>query len=216
MPDTRLTLGFSPDGPHVGFRAGCNWMNGKGALKGGKLQLSEVMSTAMYCQGLMDQESWYAEFMGGSPTVTTPAPLADAVTLTLVSGSTTIVYLDKEVATPDKALTAGTWEVWQLCDAIVCHRGAEEVGTVRFEPNGTASLFDFCRNGTATYAVTGNHLVVSQLTYEDKACTVPGSGYDQDGWNAVVQKGEVLTFEIDASTLTLERGGFEIRFNLVA
>lgn len=58
-----LTIGES----HIGANVGCNGMGGDLKIKGGKLVVGGVVSTMMYCDGLMDQERAVSELLSADP-----------------------------------------------------------------------------------------------------------------------------------------------------
>jgi heat shock protein HslJ len=53
----------------IGANVGCNGMGGDLSLdeKNGRLIVGAVVSTQMYCEGIMDQERAVSELLGGSP-----------------------------------------------------------------------------------------------------------------------------------------------------
>jgi heat shock protein HslJ len=55
------------DAGRIGANVGCNGMGGDLQIKGGKLVVGAVVSTMMYCDGLMDQESAVSELLSADP-----------------------------------------------------------------------------------------------------------------------------------------------------
>jgi heat shock protein HslJ len=51
----------------IGANVGCNGMGGDLRIKGGKLVVGGVVSTMMYCDGLMDQERAVSELLSADP-----------------------------------------------------------------------------------------------------------------------------------------------------
>ncbi len=51
----------------VGANVGCNGMGGDLQIKGGKLVVGAVVSTMMYCDGLMEQERAVSELLSADP-----------------------------------------------------------------------------------------------------------------------------------------------------
>jgi heat shock protein HslJ len=51
----------------IGANVGCNGMGGDLQIKGGKLVVGAVVSTMMYCDGLMDQERAVSELLSADP-----------------------------------------------------------------------------------------------------------------------------------------------------
>jgi heat shock protein HslJ len=59
-----LTIGDE----RIGANVGCNGMGGDLQVKGGKLVVGAVVSTMMYCDGLMEQERAVSELLSADPT----------------------------------------------------------------------------------------------------------------------------------------------------
>ncbi len=55
------------DADRIGATVGCNGMGGSVAIESGRLVTGPMMSTQMYCDGLMEQERAVAQLLGGSP-----------------------------------------------------------------------------------------------------------------------------------------------------
>jgi heat shock protein HslJ len=51
----------------VGANVGCNGMGGDLQIKGGKLVVGGVVSTLMYCDGLMEQEDAVSKLLSANP-----------------------------------------------------------------------------------------------------------------------------------------------------
>lgn len=51
----------------IGATVGCNGMGGDLRIEGGRMIIGPVVSTQMYCEGLMEQERAVAELLGDSP-----------------------------------------------------------------------------------------------------------------------------------------------------
>jgi heat shock protein HslJ len=58
-----LTIGEG----HVGANVGCNGLGGDLKIKGRQLVVGGVVSTMMYCDGLMDQERAVSELLSANP-----------------------------------------------------------------------------------------------------------------------------------------------------
>ncbi len=54
----------------IGANVGCNGMGGNLTIKPGKLVTGPIISTQMYCEGVMVQESAVGSLLGASPTYT--------------------------------------------------------------------------------------------------------------------------------------------------
>jgi heat shock protein HslJ len=51
----------------IGANVGCNGMGGDLQIKGGKLVVGAVVSTMMFCEGLMEQERAVSELLSADP-----------------------------------------------------------------------------------------------------------------------------------------------------
>jgi heat shock protein HslJ len=51
----------------IGANVGCNGMGGDLQIKGGKLMVGAVVSTMMFCDGLMEQERAVSELLSADP-----------------------------------------------------------------------------------------------------------------------------------------------------
>lgn len=60
---SELTIGEG----RIGANVGCNGMGGDLLIKGGKLVIGGVVSTMMYCDGIMDQERAVSELLSADP-----------------------------------------------------------------------------------------------------------------------------------------------------
>ena len=79
----RAKLSF--DDTRLSASVGCNGLGGDYHVDGGRLIVGPVISTQMYCEGLMEQERSVAALFAGAPQVTRTAD-----TLTLTSGGHTL------------------------------------------------------------------------------------------------------------------------------
>lgn len=59
--------GLSIDADRIGANIGCNGMGGELRIEARRLITGPMMSTQMYCDGLMEQERAVADLLGGSP-----------------------------------------------------------------------------------------------------------------------------------------------------
>jgi heat shock protein HslJ len=55
------------DTDRIGATVGCNGMGGSVKIEPGRLITGPFMSTQMYCEGLMEQESAVSQLLSGSP-----------------------------------------------------------------------------------------------------------------------------------------------------
>jgi heat shock protein HslJ len=135
---TRLSIGFPKDGEFT-VNAGCNHLFGNlTSTANGKLSIENVGGTDMGCdKARMDQDTWISTFLSSGP-----AWKLDGDKLVLTSGSEELVFMDREVAEPDQALTSVKWTV----DTLVTGEVASSV------PQGGEAHLTFSGDGK----VTGN------------------------------------------------------------
>lgn len=80
VDETVIRLGFAGD--QLSVEAGCNHMTGAVSLDGGRLRVSNLVSTEIGCEkDRADQDAWIAGFLTSGPTVA-----LDGDTLTLAEG----------------------------------------------------------------------------------------------------------------------------------
>lgn len=144
VPGSQLTLSFYRDHQNAdafGGSVGCNSMGGTAAWDGDTVRAAEGLArTEMACEGLMDQEDWWAGLLNAGITLA-----LDGATLTVTAtgdaGSVTIRMTDSAVRHPDVPL-AGT--VWRL-DGII--EGAGDGGSVSSVPQGLTASMTLSRAG---------------------------------------------------------------------
>lgn len=199
-----LTLSF--DGDRLSANAGCNTMSGGFAVTDGALVLDGPMAaTQMFCDGLMDQETWFSDFLAASPLIT-----QDGDRITLASDDVTLVMLDREVADPDRPLEGTNW----LGTSLIRN---EAVSTV---PEGASLMFDNgevavnagCNTGGASYELSedGTEVTFGPLRLTKMACTDDDSSALESAMIEVLTG--TATIEIDADSLTLTNGATGIGF----
>lgn len=92
---TQVRLSFMTDGRLIAD-AGCSNMQGQVRLDNGQLRLDELSATGVGCdRPRHDQDAWLSGILSA-----TPSWRLDGDTLTLTSGSTELVLLDRTVAEP--------------------------------------------------------------------------------------------------------------------
>ncbi len=83
------------DKDRIGANVGCNGMGGDLQVKGGKLVIGAVVSTMMYCDGLMDQERAVSELLTADPAYRIEG---DRLSLTGGDHSAELIGSDRSVA----------------------------------------------------------------------------------------------------------------------
>lgn len=193
----------------LSLSAGCNTLGSSFRLDGNQLVLDDIASTMMGCaEELADQDARLAAFLGARPAV---AASPDGFTLTSSDGRS-LVFVDRVVADPDRALEGTRW----VLDAVV--DGAAAVGAVGFDTvvilldGGTVYVITGCSQGQATYTLDGTEVVLGPLEL-----TAPSGGDCSAG---VLEAEEALasvfggtaTATVRADTLELQRNGIGLNF----
>jgi heat shock protein HslJ len=203
-PDTTVRIHFDEDEgqPSFGFYAGCNHHSGPYELRDGRLVLLGFGSTSIGCEEhLSMQDSFLSSFFRAEPELQ-----LDGNRLTFVGESATLVFIDREVADPDRPLTGRLWTVDTFITADAASNFAlAEPPTVRFEPDGSVEVFSGCNTGTGSFTQTGGELTLSAMAYTEAGCTDPRAMQAETHVQAVLGDG-TLTLEIEAARLTLMRG----------
>lgn len=188
-----------------GFSAGCNGHGGRFSVDDGRtLTITELGSTAMGCdEARHGQDAWLADFFTTRPTLA-----LDGAELTVSGDEATLVFLDREVADPDRPLVGTLWTIDTTLDAA----GAASSGgwavdslTLMFADDGSLTSQTPCGALTGAYAIAGDAVTLADMVY------VPRAGgcspwEDVDASIRDVLADGLLTYAIEAARLTLERG----------
>lgn len=180
--------------------AGCNHLSGTGRLDNGVLVGGIDVTTEMGCDPqLMDQDTWFSDFLGSRPDATVTAQA-----LVLSKDGTSITLADEaHVQAQNPIPMEGT--TWEL-ESILSGGGNDgaassvpgPVPTLRFEGGGY-EIFTGCNRGSGSVnEVTGNSLVLSKPALTKMAC--------KDSAEAAVLAvldGEPVTYVQDYDLLTL-------------
>jgi heat shock protein HslJ len=185
------------------FSAGCNSYFGEASFCDGNLCIAGLGSTAIGCDApLQDQDDWLADFFSSKPAVT---PDGDRVTFD--SDDASLVFLDSEVADPDRPLSGRVWTIdsFVMGDSVSNLPTAEDP-TIEFRDDGSVEVFTVCTSATGDYTVEGDTISLSGLAYPEIACSTMTQGV-HDGMLRVMVDGDI-TYEIDAARLWLTRGEY--------
>lgn len=207
------STGFSPvEGTSVSisiqedqfrFSAGCNGHSGEYTFCDGSLCIDGMSSTAIGCdEPRHDQDEWLADFFTSEPTL-----VPDGDRVSFETDDATLVFLDSEVADPDRTLAGPVWTI----DTFISGDSASnlpttEDPTLEFRDDGRVRVFTGCTSATGDYEVDGNTITLSNLAYPEIACPPMTQGV-HDGMLRVMVDGE-LSYEIDAARLWLTRGDY--------
>lgn len=207
VPGTRIRLDFR-DRTNLGASAGCNQFGATYRIEGGVLVVEGGAMTEMGCdEPRHAQDEWLFGFLGARPAI--------ALTgndLTLTSGKTVIRLLDREVAEPDLPLVGPLWTVDGFIDgetAMSAPVGA--TATIQFGADGQFELHAGCNQGggMATMGDDGT-LRLGSIALTEMACQGPAGELER--MVLAVLQADVLTWEIDASSLTLTAGDRAVTF----
>jgi heat shock protein HslJ len=197
-PGTTISVSFGSEG--FGFSAGCNSHFGEYTLCDGKLCIQGLGSTAIGCDAAHSaQDEWLATFFTSQPQIA-----LDGDTLTFTGVAATLVFLDRELANPDRPLTGRVWTV----DTIIDNGAASNVPvstppTLEFLDGGTLNVFSGCNDIVYSYQVAGAEITLSLVSSTRLACE--GAAGALSAHVSEVLTGTV-TFEIEAQRLTLMNG----------
>jgi len=168
----------------------------------GSLCVEGMGSTEMGCSAdRHQQDEWLAAFFLASPTLELEGDM-----LTLTTADATLVFLDREVADPDRPLIGNTWTIDTFIQGDAAMNFAlNEEPTVTFGDDGSVQVFTSCNTGQGSYAAEGSVVVLSEMTYTEEGCGDANSTEADTRIRDVLADGEVTT-EIEASRLTVTRG----------
>jgi heat shock protein HslJ len=191
------------DATIFGLFAGCNTLGGPYTLCDGKLCIDphSFGGTLLDCPGEVGaQEDWLSDFF-----TSTPALTQDGDTLTFEGAEATLVFLDREVADPDRPLTDRVWNI----DAYIVGGAAYSLSTataptVTFNEDGSFQADTTCNLLSGSFTTSGQTMTLSDVVITHAVCT------DTDARAAEARIAEVLddgtlSYEIDAARLNLMR-----------
>jgi heat shock protein HslJ len=199
---TRIRLAFKDGSVSAG--GGCNAIGGAYTITGGRLVVSQIMTTEMGCaQPLMAQDAWLAALLGGSDVT-----LAGD-TLTLTSGKVTLTLVDREVADPDRPIEGTTW----ILDGIVSGDTASSVPagvTASIQiTDGRMAINSGCNSGSATVTVAADTLTFGPIALTKMACQPAAMSVEQ---SVVSTLTGTVRYTIEADALTIDAGSAGLTF----
>ncbi|MET0284574.1 MAG: META domain-containing protein [Polyangiales bacterium] len=197
---TTVRLGFQDR--ELNVSAGCNGMFGDYTLRDGVLDVAGLGSTLKGCAAdLAAQDQRLAEFITSKPSLS----LLDNQ-LTLAGGGTTLVFLDREVADPDRPLVATQWEIDTLIKGDFASSGRDmPEPRIVFAQDGTFNVFGPCNTAGGRYGVQGSRITLSEVSVDEAACAGSQGMIEAHLWS-VFKDGAALSFEIEASTIRIMNG----------
>jgi heat shock protein HslJ len=199
-PVASTTVRLSFQRGELSISAGCNSMGGPFEVENAQLVLHGLSTTDIGCfaPGVHAQDDFLGEFI-----TSRPALMLEGTTLTLRGAQVTMVFVDREVADPDRPLAGPPWTVDTWIQGGGAGSGSIRVPTtLEFTSEGTLLIEAVCHSGSGRYAVSGDKLTLTSIDLMDKSCGTEST----DGQTFAVVKDGVLMFEIEADRLTLTRG----------
>jgi len=195
----RVTFNFG----NLGASAGCNQMSATYLVDGNVLRISGLGMTEMACAGpgLMEQEQWFAQILGGSPLLA-----LDGDTLTMTLDNSSIEFTDAGAGQPAAQLVGPLWRVVSIIDGESVSslpQGAD--ATFQFAADGGVTLNTGCNSGGGRYAVDGGTLSFADIVTTKRACG--GAGGQLENVIIPLVNAGALTFTIDGQVMTLTADG---------
>ncbi|MDG2113721.1 MAG: META domain-containing protein, partial [Actinomycetota bacterium] len=146
---TRISLRF--DDGRVGASAGCNSLGGSYTLRSGVLVARDMAMTEMGCDPERHQQD---EFVVALLTAEPDVEL-DGDVLTLRSETVTAIFLDREVADPDRPIIGTVWQATGFIHGEVATSMAVDVaGHIVFDDQSSLRGHDGCVEFTASVEVS--------------------------------------------------------------
>ncbi len=203
-PVEGTTIRVSFDEGGFGFSGGCNSHGGDYSVEDGStLIVTRLGSTAMGCDApLHDQDTWLAGFFTERPTLD-----LEGAQLTVSGAEATLIFLDQEIADPDRALAGTLWTIDTVYAAGTASGGwnPDPAPTVTFGSDGNVSAQTPCGRGSGTYTIDGDAITLANIAYVEETCSAPEHQDLDTSIRDVLTDGQ-LTYEIEAASLTLMRG----------
>jgi len=200
LSGTTVHLHFTDDSFSV--TASCNHMGGSYTLEQERLVVGDMFQTEMGCDTERHtQDDWLQKFFASKPELS-----VEGNTLTLANDTSKLVFLDRKVADPDRALQSTVWEINSYIDgeSAMGLMGIESP-RVTFAAGGTWQARSVCLDASGRYTVKGDRIALFGTHTRQGAC-VENDKEAAEFVSSVLVDGE-LTFKIEARMLTLKSGG---------
>jgi heat shock protein HslJ len=209
--------GFEPrpgTRPRISFRAAdewrereldidgsCNIVYGPFDVRDGRLLTWDFASTLAFCldgSGSQDRLLW--DFIASEPDFS-----LDADVLTLAGTEMTLVFLDREIADPDRPLVGPVWRVTMITKDGKSGWPLTGTAQIEFGQDGGLRVEGNCVSGRGSYTLAGTMVTLTGVVFMPKMCSGEPMMPSDDRLIAVISDG-AFTFEIEAAQLTLRRG----------
>ena len=191
-------------GLEFALNAGCNHLNGGFTMNDGILTTTYLMMTEMGCApDLMAQDDWLIGFMSSGPTA-----VLDGDRLALSGAEAILMFLNRELADPDRELAGPTWTIDTFIEGEGASGAASSVNmsddpTVVFGKDGSVQIYTGCTNGVGNYTTAGNTITLGSVGYDDVVCSDASLNQVDAHVQQVLSEG-TLSYEINATRLTLQ------------
>ncbi|MGZ4692206.1 MAG: META domain-containing protein [Acidimicrobiales bacterium] len=200
-----ITVRFG-DG-ELSAQPGCNQIGAAFSWDGDRLVWSSGSQTEMACSdpGLMEQDTWFGGLIAAGPTVDLAGDR-----LTMTSGDTVIVFVDRRTADPDRPLVGTSWTLESIIDGA----GASSVpagatATMRLPDTGTITWTACNPSSGHVGSLDETAFTVGDVVSTRMACSEAEA--QVDGAMHEVLNGTV-TFEIEGPVLRLRNGSRGLDF----
>jgi heat shock protein HslJ len=206
VPGTEVRLGFR--GSELSAYAGCNHLGGSFAIDGDTLTMHGISSTEMGCDPPRHaQDEWLGAFLTARPVLALSEPR-----LVMTTSDARMTLLDREVASPDRALVGTQWTGDGFGDGSAVSTGpGSELVRAFFDPSGSVTIHTSCQIGSGTYQVDGASLTFAGFSYDGAPCANSSYQYISDQVLLVID-GSPVSFEIEERSLAIQRGSNTLYF----
>jgi heat shock protein HslJ len=205
VPNSRIGLTFTDDGRLIA-EAGCNSMQAPVDTGDGKLTTDGGLAmTTMGCDPPRHaQDDWLMSVLNSEPSWQ-----LEADRLTVTSGGTTIVLIDRQTAEPDLALDGTRWSLETVIsgDTASHQAGSEKVWITLNGDRVTGSTG--CNELQGKVARGTGKLTFGEIATTRRACPGDAGKLEQTLLDRL--KGDV-SYEIDSNRLKLRAGGNGLDF----
>lgn len=202
VENTQIRLRF--EDKNVSASAGCNSLSGRYRIEDDVLVVDGLGGTAIGCNAeLHAQDSWLNDLLTEGPTIE-----LEGSRLVVTGSDVTLVLLDREMASPDRALRGTLWKGNGFGDSggVTFAPGGDAV-SLRFDTgaNEQVHVFTGCRSGIGHFVATDETIEIEQFVYDQVTCTGPAGTVDM-AVAGTLDDG-VLEYEIEERSLTLTKNG---------
>lgn len=190
LPDTVPTLSFNESG--IGGNAGCNGYGGSITLTGEEITISQLISTMMWCEGLMEQEQAFMQALQDAQSLS-----LDGETLILQTADATLTFSPPTQA----SLTDTQWILSGIAreDAVVSTLIDNDI-TAQFK-DGNVTGSSGCNGYGGSYETDGTALTFGPTIGTLMACAEDDRNQRESEFLSALTN--VAQYKITRNTLTL-------------